>query len=169
MSSTDELVAAQNRDWARNSPAGDRSGKAGIVHSTRLPAELIDRLFAEARRRETTLAEVIRDLVETGLTAAELRAAADAHPARGAARRRPPARPGAGWDSLTPTERAVAELVADGLIYREVGERLFISRRTVETHVARMFSKLGISNRRELAALVRRHHQDGAETADHLG
>ncbi len=153
MSGTDESMAAQDRDWASNSPAGDRPGKAGIEHSTRLPAELTDRLFAEARRRETTLAEVIRDLVEAGLTAAELRAAANPHPARGAPRRRPPTRPGAGWDSLTRTERAVAELVADGLIYREVGERLFISRRTVETHVARMFSKLGISNRRELAVL----------------
>ena len=66
-------------------------------------------------------------------------------------------RPTTGWDSLTPTERSVAALVADGLVYREVGERLFISRRTVETHVANMFTKLDITSRNELVDLVRRH------------
>jgi DNA-binding NarL/FixJ family response regulator len=75
-------------------------------------------------------------------------------------RRRSRTQPTTGWGSLTPTERSVAALVADGLVYREVGERLFISRRTVETHVANMFTKLDIASRAELAALVRRHAAD---------
>ncbi len=49
----------------------------------------------------------------------------------------------------------MAELIGQGLIYREVAERLFISRRTVETHAAHIFGKLGLKSRTELAALVR--------------
>jgi DNA-binding CsgD family transcriptional regulator len=56
---------------------------------------------------------------------------------------------------LTVTEQRVSALVRDGLTYREIGERLFISRRTVETHVAHVFTKLGIASRRELADAVR--------------
>ncbi len=63
-------------------------------------------------------------------------------------------RPDTGWESLTDAEWRVVELVHEGLIYREVGERLFISRRTVETHVQHVFRKLGISSRRELTALL---------------
>ncbi|WP_186355680.1 AAA family ATPase [Streptomonospora sp. PA3] len=72
-------------------------------------------------------------------------------------RRGPRRRPETGWESLTATERAVAELVWRGLLYREIGERLFISRRTVETHVLHMFAKLGVNSRRELAEVVRAH------------
>jgi len=63
----------------------------------------------------------------------------------------------AGWDSLTDSERRVLDLVREGLTYREVGERLFISRRTVETHVARVFRKLGVGSRAELSALLIEH------------
>ncbi len=57
-----------------------------------------------------------------------------------------------GWDSLTDTETEVVRLVADGLTNRQVGERLFVSRRTVETHLAHVFQKLGLSTRVQLAA-----------------
>jgi DNA-binding CsgD family transcriptional regulator len=70
-------------------------------------------------------------------------------------RRGPRKRPKSGWASLTVTEQRVSALVRDGLTYREIGERLFISRRTVETHVAHVFTKLGIASRRELADAVR--------------
>jgi DNA-binding CsgD family transcriptional regulator len=59
-----------------------------------------------------------------------------------------------GWDALTDSERRVVDLVGEGLTYREIGERLFISRRTVETHVARVFRKLDVSSRAELAAFL---------------
>ncbi|MBA3350186.1 MAG: helix-turn-helix transcriptional regulator [Actinobacteria bacterium] len=57
-----------------------------------------------------------------------------------------------GWSSLTRTEKDVVDLVAEGLTNREVGARLFISRRTVETHLSHVFRKLGLSSRVELAA-----------------
>ncbi|MGH9002531.1 MAG: helix-turn-helix domain-containing protein, partial [Acidimicrobiia bacterium] len=71
-----------------------------------------------------------------------------------ALRRRPSsARPPAvtGWDSLTPTELKVAHLAAEGLTNRQIGERLFISRRTVETHLASVYTKLGVNSRAQLA------------------
>jgi DNA-binding CsgD family transcriptional regulator len=57
-----------------------------------------------------------------------------------------------GWDSLTPTESDVVRLTVAGLTNREIGERLFISRRTVQTHLSHVFTKLEISTRVELAA-----------------
>ncbi len=61
-------------------------------------------------------------------------------------------RPSSGWASLTPTELEVVKLVAKGLTNPEVGERLFIGRGTVKTHLAHVFTKLGIATRSELAA-----------------
>jgi len=65
-------------------------------------------------------------------------------------------RPTVGWESLTPTERAVVDLVAEGLSNPQVGERLFISRRTVQTHLSHIFTKLDVSSRSQLAAVVGR-------------
>jgi DNA-binding CsgD family transcriptional regulator/tetratricopeptide (TPR) repeat protein len=62
------------------------------------------------------------------------------------------ARPAQGWDALTKTELDVVALIAEGLTAREVGQRLFISPRTVETHVAHVFTKLGCSSRTDLRA-----------------
>jgi predicted ATPase/DNA-binding CsgD family transcriptional regulator len=61
-------------------------------------------------------------------------------------------RPSSGWTSLTPTELEVVKLVAKGLTNPEVGKRLFIGRGTVKTHLAHVFTKLGIATRSELAA-----------------
>jgi DNA-binding CsgD family transcriptional regulator len=72
-------------------------------------------------------------------------------------RRGPRGRPRTGWDSLTPTERAVADLVGEGLSNPQVGDRLYVSRRTVQTHLAHIFAKLDITSRAQLAAEVARH------------
>jgi DNA-binding CsgD family transcriptional regulator len=72
-------------------------------------------------------------------------------------RRRPPS----GWGSLTPTERRVAELLAEGLTNTQVAERMFVSAATVKTHVAHIFKKLDVHNRTELAALVARKSAGG--------
>jgi DNA-binding CsgD family transcriptional regulator/tetratricopeptide (TPR) repeat protein len=61
-------------------------------------------------------------------------------------------RRGTGGESLTPTEQQVADLVAAGSTNREVAARLFISIRTVETHLASVYRKLGVRSRSELAA-----------------
>jgi DNA-binding CsgD family transcriptional regulator len=67
-----------------------------------------------------------------------------------------------GWGALTDSERRVVDLVGEGLTYREIGERLFISRRTVETHVARAFRKVGVRSRAELAAALIERGGDAA-------
>ncbi|MDQ4134465.1 MAG: LuxR C-terminal-related transcriptional regulator [Actinomycetota bacterium] len=59
-----------------------------------------------------------------------------------------------GWDAITPTEREVVALVAEGLTNREAAARLVVSTRTVETHVAHVLAKLGLSSRRELARVA---------------
>jgi len=56
---------------------------------------------------------------------------------------------------LSDREREVAALVLDGLTYRQIGERLFISAKTVEHHVARMRQRLGSGSRGELFAHLR--------------
>ena len=61
-------------------------------------------------------------------------------------------RPSGGWESLTPTETQVVELVAQGLTNPQIGERMFISRATVKVHLAHVFQKLGVSSRSELTA-----------------
>jgi DNA-binding CsgD family transcriptional regulator len=53
-------------------------------------------------------------------------------------------------DELTPQERQIALLVRDGLSNPEVGARLFLSPRTVEWHLSKIFTKLGVSSRRQL-------------------
>jgi len=60
-------------------------------------------------------------------------------------------RPASGWLSLTPAELDVARLVAEGLANREIAARLFISPRTVQTHLTHMYGKLGITSRVQLA------------------
>lgn len=57
-----------------------------------------------------------------------------------------------GWDSLTDAELKVVGLTAEGLTNREIAERLFVSRRTVATHLEHVFCKLGVSNRVRVAA-----------------
>jgi DNA-binding NarL/FixJ family response regulator len=51
---------------------------------------------------------------------------------------------------LTPQELQIARLVAEGQSNKEVATQLFLSRRTVEYHVAKVFAKLGISSRADL-------------------
>jgi DNA-binding CsgD family transcriptional regulator/tetratricopeptide (TPR) repeat protein len=59
-----------------------------------------------------------------------------------------------GWAALTTSELTVARLVAEGLTNREVAERLFVSPHTVNSHLRRVFSKLGINTRVELARIA---------------
>jgi DNA-binding CsgD family transcriptional regulator len=60
-----------------------------------------------------------------------------------------------GPGSLTQGERAVAELAADGLGNVQIGQRLFIARKTVESHLASVYRKLGINARGDLEAVLR--------------
>ncbi|MDT5347389.1 MAG: hypothetical protein QOH91_676 [Mycobacterium sp.] len=59
-------------------------------------------------------------------------------------------RPTTGWGSLTPMERDVVRLVAEGLGNKEIGTRLFVSPRTVQTHLTHVYAKLGLTSRVQL-------------------
>jgi DNA-binding CsgD family transcriptional regulator/tetratricopeptide (TPR) repeat protein len=59
-----------------------------------------------------------------------------------------------GVDSLTPSERRVAEIAAAGPTNREIAQALFVTQRTVEVHLTSIYRKLGISSRSQLAAAL---------------
>ncbi|WP_117210775.1 AAA family ATPase [Allorhizocola rhizosphaerae] len=71
--------------------------------------------------------------------------------------RGPRSRPKRGWEALTETEHRVAGLVAEGRSNLEIAHRLFLSRRTVQTHVSNILSKLEVGSRIELALTASRH------------
>jgi DNA-binding CsgD family transcriptional regulator len=80
----------------------------------------------------------------------ELRATGESSPRRRADSR----------DDLTPQELQIAEMAASGLTNREIGQRLYLSHRTVGSHLYRIFPKLGIRARNELDAALREAHPE---------
>jgi DNA-binding CsgD family transcriptional regulator len=59
-------------------------------------------------------------------------------------------------DELTAQELQIAQLAAEGLSNRDIGQRLYLSHRTISTHLYRVFPKLGITSRGELSAALAR-------------
>jgi DNA-binding CsgD family transcriptional regulator/tetratricopeptide (TPR) repeat protein len=57
-------------------------------------------------------------------------------------------------DELTPQELQIVQMAADGLSNREIGQRLYLSHRTVESHLYRVFPKLAVSSRAQLATAI---------------
>ena len=107
--------------------------------------------------RRTNRRAAARDPLRRGLDLAErggmLRLAHRARYELGACGARPRRSAVTGIESLTPTERQVADLTAAGDSNREIAQRLYVTRRTVETHLTHVFAKLGISGRSELVDL----------------
>jgi DNA-binding CsgD family transcriptional regulator len=66
-----------------------------------------------------------------------------------------------GWRSLNPTEREIADHVADGLTNQAIGDRMYMSRHTVDFHLRHMFRKLDLTSRVELARLVIEQQLEG--------
>ncbi len=60
-------------------------------------------------------------------------------------------RPSSGWGSLTPAELDVVRLVSEGLGNKDIATRLFVSPRTVQSHLTRVYTKLGLTSRVQLA------------------
>ena len=60
-------------------------------------------------------------------------------------------RPSTGWESLTPTELDVVRLVAEGIPNKDIATRLFVSPRTVQSHLRHVYNKLSLTSRVQLA------------------
>jgi DNA-binding CsgD family transcriptional regulator len=103
-------------------------------------------LLEEAREGLQSV-DALRDIrrIDAALRAAGVR--------RGSRAERRRVRHGPG--SLTETERKVIGLIEDGRTNRQIAEQLFISPRTVDTHVAHILAKLGVRSRREAVGLMR--------------
>jgi len=114
--------------------------------------EAIDAL-ALAAEAAAELADLHRARVEARLATAALLRSTDLADRAGGLRTPGLAR-GAGIEPLTAREREIAMLAASGRSSRAIGDHLGVSTRTVDTHLARVYRKLGISGRSELAAAL---------------
>jgi DNA-binding CsgD family transcriptional regulator len=121
---------------------------------TLLALGLVQRRKGERRRARETLEQAHAIFAERGATLWAKGASGELRGLGG--------RPTTG-DELTPAETRVAELAASGLTNREVAAALFISPKTVEANLARIYRKLGIHSRAELGA------QASAETGVETG
>lgn len=66
------------------------------------------------------------------------------------------------WDQLSPQEIQIAQMVALGLSNKEIGHKLYLSHRTVASHLYRMFPKIGVTSRAQLTHAVSTHPTAGA-------
>lgn len=55
-------------------------------------------------------------------------------------------RPSNGWDALTPAEHKIVKLVTEGLVTKDIAARLFVSPRTVQTHLTHIYTKLDVTS-----------------------
>jgi DNA-binding NarL/FixJ family response regulator len=116
-------------------------------------AAVLAHVAGRVRRADPARADVLMD--EAVAIWRRLGAHADADRHTRPSRTR--ARPVVGWESLTEGERRVVELLARGLRNKQIAAELFLSPRTVETHVSRALQKLQASSRVELAATALAH------------
>jgi DNA-binding CsgD family transcriptional regulator/tetratricopeptide (TPR) repeat protein len=101
-------------------------------------------------RRPSDAREPLRRAVELATACGAEPLAAAARTELHAAGGRPRRAGGTGPDSLTPSERRVADLAAAGGTNREIAQGLFVTPKTVEVHLSSVYRKLGIASRREL-------------------
>jgi transcriptional regulator of acetoin/glycerol metabolism/DNA-binding CsgD family transcriptional regulator len=155
--SVNERTIHANTAAAGLTSAADRAALwdwAARVLASAAPAVSVLRLVSGAE--VTARARPVRDgeLLAGALVRLDPEPAAAAGPPRGG-----PGQDGVafGWESLTPTERSVAAVVAEGTTNREAAARLFLSPHTVDYHLRQIFRKLGIGSRVELTRLVVEH------------
>ena len=178
------IAAASGTDWARGAAARSRAlvseGSAAeeeyreaieLLGRTRMAAHLARaRLsYGEWLRRENRRVdarEVLRPAYETftamGAEAFSERARRELAATGEKVRKRSED----AYTELTPQEEEIARLARDGRTNHEIGAQLFIGARTVEWHLRKVFAKLDIGSRRELAgALKRRQRRPDAPAA----
>ena len=159
---------ATRTDWARGIEARSRALLADGDAAEASYREAIERLgrtrrrpelarahllYGEWLRREARLAQARAQLRTAEELFAEIGMDAFAERARGelvGAGAKPRPRAVEAHEGLTPQEQQIALLARDGLTNVEIGGRLFLSPRTVEWHLHKVFAKLGIRSRRQL-------------------
>jgi DNA-binding CsgD family transcriptional regulator len=144
-----------DRDAARLLAAADRYAEATRPLLSAQAREAAADCFASASDRDQARAEFTRALELYGALGAVADAARLQAKFRGYGIRRGPQakhrQARTGWDSLTPTETKIAELVRGGLSNPDIAARLFLSRRTVATHVSHILKKLNVQSRTDIA------------------
>jgi DNA-binding CsgD family transcriptional regulator len=175
------VEALLRHDVARLGGAGPehtRLVKLGEVIDGELIGALAEHACALASRAAAPLEAAARRLAELGAALIAYEAATDAAEAwrtEGYRRRAatceelarrvaaecegaqsPAARPEGVYVSLTAREQEVAVFAANGLTSREIASKLCLSRRTVENYLQRIYDKLGVSSRQDLAAALKR-------------
>jgi DNA-binding CsgD family transcriptional regulator len=113
-------------------------------------AQLAYGAWLRRQRRMTQSRAPLREAAETfdalGLLRYAERARRELRASGETVRRRGPG----GWSQLSPQELQIAQLAAEGLSNRQIGEQLYLSHRTVESHLYRLFPKLGVTSRAQL-------------------
>jgi DNA-binding NarL/FixJ family response regulator len=115
-------------------------------------AKALTDLGAALRRanRRAEARDPLRQALEMARRGGALAVAKQAHDELEATGERLPRFAPSGVESLTPSERRVARLAAEGLTNREIAQNLFLTVKTVETHLSHAYSKLDIGSRAEL-------------------
>ena len=167
-----EMTGASGTDWARGIEARSRALLSDGHVAEDLYREAVERLartrmrvelarahllYGEWLRRERRRVDAREQLRQAlGMPAAmgveafgrraeqELRATGERVGTRASEAR----------EQLTAQEAQIARMARDGVANAEIGARLFISRRTVEYHLSKVFTKLGISSRHELSSVL---------------
>jgi DNA-binding CsgD family transcriptional regulator len=164
-----EMTSASGTDWALGVEARSRALISDAADAEPLYRDAIERLgrtrmrvelarthllYGESLHRERRLGDartqlhIAHDMFDTmGMKAFAERARRELLATGETARKRTPAATGT---QLTPQEEQIARLAREGLTNPEIGARLFISAKTVQYHLSKVFTKLGISSRSQL-------------------
>jgi len=113
-------------------------------------AQLAYGVWLRRRRRMTQSRAPLREAAETFDALGLLRYAERARRELRASGETVRSRDRGAWAQLSPQELQIAQLAAEGLSNREIGEQLYLSHRTVESHLYRLFPKLGVTSRAQL-------------------
>ena len=156
--------------------AGDESlrGAVDVLEPSPARLELAHAYFAlgadmRRRGRRRAAREPLRNAADLAHSCGAIALQERAHQELYASGARPRRRPVGGIDALTPSERRVAAMAADGLSNREIAQSLFVSLKTVEMHLGRTYRKLDLASRTQLPDVLAAGETTRSDTASPVG